>query len=381
MKKKKYIIIGCLVVVVLLIFYLVMSSNKKNQEQVLSNDNLLISIDGKNSSTLPTTGTYYLTSYTCDNDKTKLVWDIYSYELSVSNGRSGGDIFCNVEFKSKPTLAEMPIGSYVAYVGNGGTVGGTSVSCKKNGAASSSDSAVETEAPNSCYGQNAREDLDKTGFVYAYGYSNKAEETYGYCYNSVYKYHTTGWRIAYIEGNKPVIVSAGSPECVSDSSIQILNGYALKYCNTAYVDGNCSCNGSISNGCSSSSSDAWAINDTDFYNMTKAISGVGKRLSVNSSQLGDVGGILGEALYCYGKNSYPECGYHNDLIDNGSYYWFATSSVSLDSLLFWDGSSSKVIDYIYSSVRGLRPVISLSATVYVTGGAGTMDDPYKIAKA
>ena len=41
-----------------------------------------------------------------------------------------------------------------------------------------------------------------------------------------------------------------------------------------------------------------AINDIDFYNITKAISGVGKRLGSDSSNLGDFGGTLGATLYC-----------------------------------------------------------------------------------
>ena len=275
----------------------------------------------------------------------------------------------------------MPVGSYVAYVGSGGTVGSTAVACQTNGSASSSTETAETEAPNSCLGQNAREDIDANG------------NTYGYCYSANYKYYTTGWRIAYIDGNsKPVIVSAGSPECNSRVSstankkyIQTANAKALKYCNTNYVDGNCTCTDSNVDGlCDEKSSDAWAINDTDFYNMTKAISRVGKRLTDGSSTLGDSGGTLGNTLFCYNKYSREECGYNNDLIDNGGYYWFAAQySSSSTNGLNWAPIDRYVNRYSSNSdpvAYGLRPVISLSSSVYVTGGSGTVDDPYTIMK-
>ncbi|MGN1268658.1 MAG: hypothetical protein ACI4U0_04095, partial [Candidatus Aphodocola sp.] len=136
--------------------------------------------------------------------------------------------------------------------------------------------------------------------------------------------------------------------------------------------------------CDSPSTDAWAINDTDFYYMTKAISGYGKRLALDSSgadsSLGDRGGALGTTLYCYNRYSYQECGYNNDLIDNGGYYWFADrhgSSSSTDGVS-WVPYFRYVSSSADSLAYGLRPVISLSSSVYVTGGKGTMDDPYTI---
>ena len=395
MKKKSFILIGFVVFVVLVVCLLLKTDNRASKEIVYNGNNLLISIDGEESSTLPTSGNYYLVSYDCDNSNTLVTWDRKNYSLDVSNGKNGGSVSCDLEFKSKPGLNEMPVGSYVAYVGTGGTVGSTAVRCKTNGEASSSTATDETEAPNSCLGQNAREDLDSSGF------------TYGYCYSASYKYYTTGWRIAYIDSNnKPVIVSAGSPECNTRDNttngntvyIKTANSLAMKYCNSSLVDGNCSCLDSDSDGycdCTDSDSDvlcdeiengevdAWALSDTDFYNMTKAISGVGKRLTEESSSLGDRGGMLGAALFCYGKYSYEECGYNNDLIDNGGYYWFASRySSSNTSGVYWDpGNISVNYDSnTYAYAHGLRPVISLSSSVYVTGGTGTMDDPYIIAK-
>ena len=386
MKKAQYLII-----LILIIFLVGIRFNTRLEKEVIYNgNNLLISINGEQVTDIPTSGVYYLTSYSCDDSNTKVIWDMDNYELIVSNGNNGGVVSCNLEFKSNPKLSEMSVGSYVSYTGEGGTVGSTSVACQTNGSASSSTASAETEAPNSCLGQNAREDIDTNG------------NTYGYCFNANYKYYTTGWRIAYIDdNNKPVIISAGSPECNSRTNstasltyIKMANTKAMKYCNSDYVDGDCSCLDSDSDGycdCTDSDSDglcdeiengevdAWAISDIDFYNMTKAISGVGKRLTSGSSGLGDSGGTLGTKLYCVNKYSYEECGYNNDLIDNGGYYWFASRySSSATSGVYW------IPDYRQVSVRsgtfayGARPVISLQSSVYVTGGTGTIDDPYTI---
>ena len=303
----------------------------KSREHVLINykgNNLKVSVDGSLASKLPTTGNYYLVSYSCDNDNTEIIWNNEKYELTISNGKGGGNISCNLIFSSNPLLSEMPVGSYVAYEGKGGEVGTTSVACMKNGSASSSTATDATEAPNSCLGQNAREDLDTSGY------------TYGYCGDEEYKYYVKGWRLAYIDNisNKAVIVSAGSPECNSRTSstanetyIKEANALALKYCNPDYVDGNCTCGDANIDGlCDNPSTDAWTINDNDFYNITKAISGVGKRLTSASSSLGDDGGTLGSTKYCSASYSYHECGYNNDLIDNGGFYWFAARYSSTD---------------------------------------------------
>ncbi len=334
-----------------------------------------IKIDGTSSDSLPTSGTYTMTS-SCTKGST-LTWNTYNKNITYGAGAKIGDK-CSLEFTSStayPKLNTMAVGSYVAYTGSGGTVGSTSVSCKTNGSASSSTATVATESPNSCKGQNAREDLDTSGY------------TYGYCYDEHYKYYTTGWRIAYILDGKVRLVSAGSPECNTRTSstanvtyIRTANAKALKYCNSNYVDGNCTCPDSNGDGlCDTASTDAWAINDTDFYYMTKAISGVGKRLTSGSSTLGDSGGTLGSTLYCYNKYSYRECGYHHDLIDNGGLYWFAAQySSSSTNGVYWNPYYRTVRDDTTTRANSLRPIISLSSSVSVTGGSGTIDDPYQI---
>lgn len=259
-------------------------------------------------------------------------------------------------------LNKAAVGSYVKYTGTGGTVGSTDIACKNNGSASSSTATAETEAANSCSGQNAREDIENF------------EDSYGYCYNASAnsKYRTTGWRLAYIDGDsKPVIVSAGSPECVArtastgnETYMRLANTRSLKYCNVNFVDGDCKCVDSNSDGiCDIESGDAWAMNDDDFYNMTKAINGgTGKRIMVDSS----------DSLFCKYSNS-KECGASNDLINNGGYYGFAVGEAA-----YWDPVNKYVNGSDYTSAMGIRPVISLASTVVITGGLGTMEDPYTI---
>ena len=97
--------------------------------------------------------------------------------------------------------------------------------------------------------------------------------------------------------------------------------------------------------------------------------------------MGDDGGTLGSTKYCSASYSYHECGYNNDLIDNGGYYWFAASySSSINFGVNWSPFDRYVSYITYTDSYGLRPVISLSSSVFVTGGKGTMDDPYTILK-
>ena len=362
MKKIKYFIYTNLLVAMfgIVMFIILIPENKQEKVVNYGGNNLLVSIDGKDVNFLPTTGVYYLASYDCDNSNTVVKWNKETYELVVSNKNKKGSVSCDLKFKSKPMLYEMPVGSYVKYVGKGGTVGDNAVTCQSNG-------------ENSCIGKNANEELN-------------ASDTYGYCGDSLYKYHTTGFRIAYVNsGNKTMIVSAGALECVDATDsvdyIKKVNTMALGYCNSDYVDGGCTCTSLDDGLCVEASSDAWALGDRDFYYMTKAISGVGKRISSGTSSLGDLGGTLGDTLYCHGGHSYKECGYNNDLIDNGGYYGFAAQdSFDATALYFWSPSHRTIYDTNSFKSYGFRPVISLSSLVYVTGGTGTMDDPYTIAK-
>ena len=86
-----------------------------------------------------------------------------------------------------------------------------------------------------------------------------------------------------------------------------------------------------------------------------------------------------KTLYsCYG-NSNNDCGLGNELIDNGSYYWFATIYPTSSVEAFnWSPSFRSVRLNYSSDAAGLRPVLRLQSSVYVTGGSGTYEDPYTI---
>ena len=331
MRNRKIIIIGILVISLLSIYNFISKSDTFTNKTVSYNGNkLLISIDGSNSDTLPTSGKYYLTKYKCGNKNTKVSWNNDTHELSVSNGNKDGGVACNLTFRSNLLLSEVEPGSYVAYTGNNGCTGA------------------------SCNGQNA----------------NYVSDTdMGYCYSSYYKFTVNGWRVGYISNGTAYLVSAGAPECVATDAdgnmdntgsntdtylnganlykhLDNLDNESLLYCNLDYAYGGV---------CDSTS--AWAMDAIDFEAIT------GSALSSSS---------------CYGSYSNMSCGYTNSLIDNGGYYWYAARPASSDRAFLWDPNDRAVIyDFSYLS-RGVRPVLRLQSSVYVTGGSGSYEDPYTI---
>ena len=329
MKKKIFYIIMFIVIFVGLIFR--SSSEDSNTKVITYNgDNLRISIDGVSSNTLPTNETYYLTDYECSNKNTEVTWDNANHKLNISNGTKKAGVACYLEFKSNPLLSEMPVGSYVKYVGDNGCSG------------------------KACEGQNA----------------NYVSDTdMGYCDSTSYKFYVNGWRIGYIENGSVSLISAGAPECMcsfSDGSFSNssctgslsendigkhytnMDNIALKYCNSDYIKGGiCGIE------------DAHAMDAEDFKRIT------GSTLSSSS---------------CYGSNfsSDMSCGYSNDLIDNGGYYWFATNESSSNSFA-WRPYSRGVLDINSFHLNGVRPVLNLESSIIVTGGDGTYKKPYEIS--
>ena len=301
-----------------------------------------ITVDGNSNTSIPTTGSYKLTSYNCDNGAT-LSWDPYSKELTIDKGLKSNEK-CDLVFTTNtdyPLLNTMKVGDYVAYVGNNG--------CNNGVAGTTGDS--NAEAGNSCKGENANQSLDNSNY------------TYGYCAVNGGKFYTYGWRIAYIENESVYLVSAGAPECMTTSSsgnatfINEANTRALDYCNSTYAYGGV-CN----------YSSAWAIGNEDFKKITNAISGTSSNLT---SGYGSV--------HCNQVSSEKRCGYNNDLIDNGGIYWFAAyESMSSTNGVIWNPGRRYVDSYASTLAYGLRPIIRLSSSVFVTGGEGTIDDPFQI---
>ena len=229
-------------------------------------------------------------------------------------------------------LSSVAPGSYVSYTGNNGCSG------------------------SACSGQNAN-------YV--------SDTNMGYCFSSDYKFNVNGWRVGYIKDGTAYLISAGAPECMctdsngtssnsSCSDYETTNGVpmhlanldskALTYCNTNYAYGGI-CN----------SSSAWAMDSDDFQNITGSV------LSSSS---------------CFSQLNSIECGYGNNLIDNGSYYWYATPySASSIFTFFWFPNNRFVYDNDSYIVIGVRPVLRLASSVFVVGGSGTYEDPYQISNS
>lgn len=134
----------------------------------------------------------------------------------------------------------------------------------------------------------------------------------------------------------------------ADDHIENLNNIGLKYCNTTYSkDGICD------------NTTAWGINAVDFEKITD--------ISLGSDS-------------CYGISNSAECGYNNNLINNGSYYWFGTQLDYSNNIMFYWQPYNYVIDSNTSdNDYGVRPILMLDSSVVVTGGAGTYEDPYTIS--
>ena len=259
-----------------------------------------ITIDGKKSDILPTSGRYKM-SYKCDKGS-KISWNSLSRTIIFDAGSKIGDK-CSLSFTKDNNYIlinnVVKSGDYVKYSGNNGCSG------------------------KSCQGMNAN-------------YVNK--KNMGYCGSATNKYVVSGWRVAYVRDNSTYIVSAGSLECTNNN----LDSSSLKYCNKSYVYGNI-CN----------SKSVRSINNDDY-----------KKITGNSLEA------------CYDKKSNQLCGYNNDLIDNGGYYWFNNKYNDIDSLVIWNPTTRGVFSSQLTNNYGLRPIIRLNNKVYVISGNGTYNDPY-----
>jgi len=329
MKKKILIVIGMVISLVSLFF---VSNNRDMKTKVVPYDgnNLRVSIDGVESDMLPMDGNYYLANYECSSAATIVTWDRGTNTLKVSNGAKSGNVVCNLDFQSKPKLVDVAsMGSYVEYVGNNGCTGTT------------------------CSGDNAN-------YI--------SDNDMGYCNSSSNKFLVNGWRVAYKKGGTAYLISAGSPECVCTdqqgrsgkncsssegvdnlpSHLKNLDDKALTYCNSSYAfDGVCDSNS------------AWNMDEIDFKMITK-------------SNLSSVS--------CFSKYSDKNCGYDNDLIDNGGAYWISlVNDLNTMQLFNWYPLERQVRFSASNSSYGIRPVLRLSSTVVVVDGDGTYESPYKIS--
>lgn len=193
----------------------------------------------------------------------------------------------------------------------------------------------------------------------------------GYCwYNTVDNgiFTTTGWRLAYVKESIPYLISAGSAQCLSTSSSGVhsnteassyestagvpihwskMSEISLSYCNSNYAyDGTCSTDNS------------WTIGEEDLNGITNGTGSIENKTCV-----------LGESNVL--------CGYGNDLIDNGGYYWFAVSR-SDNQLHHWHPQVHYISTYYTLIPAGVRPVLKLRNDIMIVSGAGTFSNPYRI---
>lgn len=286
----------------------------------------------------PATGAYSINSYSCDTDAS-LGYSSLTRSITVSNFKK---TWCSVDFATSTLLLkDVPTGSFVSYTGNNGCTG------------------------DSCSGTNVNATSD----------SNR--NTFGWCGSSDYKYFLTGWILGYTDDSgNPYLISASAPECLAKDSTETVDTFtdaanteAIKYCNTSYsLSGTCVLN-------DSTNTDAWAITNTDFWNTSyQYTSGVAPRnLSSNYNNDGE--------YHCLGVRSSNPCGYGQIIFDNGGYYAFnAYEAATTDTnLLIWDPSKRAIASDNSLTSYGLRVTLRLKSTIKVTGGTGTMDDPYTIS--
>lgn len=319
MKKKILGVSLSLILVFLMVLVNIFLDNKTLLEPIFA-----MTVDGIETNTLDSTKNYYLTSYTCQGT-TKLKWNYTNQTLDVS-GNTTAQERCYLTFESAPFLTKMKVGDYVSYTANNGC-----------------------NAVNTCFGKNVN-DADETGVS-------------GFCGTADYKYLYTGWRIAYIDSGKAYLISAGAPECLARNStagnsdfITAANNLALKYCNTSYTT---ACDNTA----------VWAMRDQDFSKITLGI-------SYTSSHLNSYYG----SNSCNNISSSYTCGYADDMLDIGGYYWFAASTdATATSGILWDAATRKIITSTSTDAYGVRIIVTLNASVKVTGGKGSMTNPYTIS--
>ncbi len=305
----------------------------------------------KSTTASPTTESYYITDFNCTGGAS-VSYDSLNKKLDITN-YSGTNI-CVSTAKSKPLLSQIAkIGDYVLYEGN-------------NGCTSTSNTSLDTVFNSQCKGMNAN-------------YSSSS--SMGYCQNSLYKYYTNGWRIAYyLDSNsdnilEPYIVNAGSSSCInsiendSSSTITNLNTEAIKYCNANYAyGGGCQTTYNIAG----NNYNTWALKGTDYYQMTLQLFNNGKRLCGYDTETENSTGDI-----CYNEYSIKSCGYNNDLFDNGGLYWFG-SAYSSNGILMWGSYGRYITSTATVLTYGQRSIVHLKQSIYVTGGSGTQNDPYII---
>ena len=87
---------------------------------------------------------------------------------------------------------------------------------------------------------------------------------------------------------------------------------------------------------------------------------------------------LAKELYNWDSSSFSDCK-NNDWLFTGTYQWTLTPHSSYLTGVFFVNSTGCVINYrdAYNS-RGVRPSVYLTSNVMISGGDGTINDPYVV---
>ena len=257
---------------------------------------------------------------------------------------SGNYYLTDYKCGSKNTIVSWDSKNYKLSISNGNKNGG--VACSLNFKSNFLLSEVEIGSYVKYSGTNGCNNKACDGVNPNY----VSDDYMGYCSTSDNRYINSGWRVAYVKDNSAYLISAGSVECVTRSAsatnvilyVNDLNTRALKYCNVNYVyDGKCI------------NSNVHAMNEDDY-------------------QL-----ILGKTINnCINSRSNMSCGYNNDLIDNGGYYFLSSIyDGGTNSIITWNAKDRDISYAEYSNNYGLRPVIRINSSVLVKSGDGTYNNP------
>ena len=170
----------------------------------------------------------------------------------------------------------------------------------------------------------------------------------GYCYNISNKYRFNGWRVLFVRDNIPYVISAGAHSCYDNDSdtslIDYINGRASNYCDAKYIyGGKCS------------KENVYGFSTSEYNYLV-------------NNKIED----------CDGNNNL-NCGYNNDIINNGGYYWILDGNNSLVQY-YWNPSKGSVFNTSrFDSGYGIRVVLRLNNSIFIKSGDGSYNNPYVLA--
>ena len=170
----------------------------------------------------------------------------------------------------------------------------------------------------------------------------------GYCYNISNKYRFNGWRVLFVRDNIPYVISAGAHSCYDNDSdtslIDYINGRASNYCDAKYIyGGKCS------------KENVYGFSTSEYNYLV-------------NNKIED----------CDGDNNL-NCGYNNDIINNGGYYWILDGNNSLVQY-YWNPSKGSVFNTSrFDSGYGIRVVLRLNNSIFIKSGDGSYNNPYVLA--